>query len=206
MTTKIDTLLGELDTTERSLAHKKALITALEDPSEWEYTGDVTDAGGGWTQAKCACGHPIRYEFHIIRPRDQKKAVVGSTCVDHFKSINPALGATLEAARDKLVASIREAEKAAKKATEEVENVELWAKYETAKASAIAAYTVAVNRQRSYQQTYIPTMLYWLACGGGRKYIRSKPPTYQRPSDLKRWIVKATEVLEQTVARPWGGE
>ena len=49
-------------------------------PSEWRYNGDVRDTGFPG-DGRCACGHKIRYEFVIERPRDGAKLVIGSHCI-----------------------------------------------------------------------------------------------------------------------------
>ena len=77
-------------------AHAAALLRALGNPSEWKYTGLVTEDPA--CQGRCACGQQgIRFEFHLIHA--DRPAVVGSTCVDHFKEISPELYSALNAAR-----------------------------------------------------------------------------------------------------------
>lgn len=90
-----------------SLRHAQRLINALGNPSEWQATGEVVDAGG-----HCACGHPIRWAFPIVHP-DGRQNVIGSECVNHFQNINPdqadKLRAGLKVIADAIKGKINEA-------------------------------------------------------------------------------------------------
>ena len=90
-----------------SLRHAQRLINALGNPSEWQATGEVVDAGG-----HCACGHPIRWAFPIVHP-DGRQNVIGSECINHFQNINPdqadKLRAGLKVIADAIKGKINEA-------------------------------------------------------------------------------------------------
>jgi hypothetical protein len=41
-------------------------------------------------KSKCACGHPIRFEFVVTdSKRPGHKRVIGSTCINHYQSYRP---------------------------------------------------------------------------------------------------------------------
>ena len=94
---KISALQTRLDGIEERTDYTEKLIKNLGDPSQYEYTGIVNDSGKECT-ARCACTHPIRYEYIIEHKITKKKASVGSTCINHFAEVNPKLYAALIAA------------------------------------------------------------------------------------------------------------
>jgi hypothetical protein len=60
--------------------HLARLAAAMApDLGAWEYQGEVSDGKGA--NAKCTCGHPIRW-IYLIRHKDTAKALpIGSTCI-----------------------------------------------------------------------------------------------------------------------------
>jgi len=61
------------------------------DPSHWEFTGEVRDAGA-YGASSCACGHDIRYEF-LIERGDGESLIIGSTCIEKYVPVLIAAGA-----------------------------------------------------------------------------------------------------------------
>lgn len=179
-----DTLCLALDDNAARAAHVQSLLRALGNPSEWTFNGAVTDTGredGG----RCACGHPIRYLFHIEHTT-RGAACVGSTCINHIAEISPELGAALGAARERLESSLAEAKAKAKRAIADAENVRLWNEYQIEREKAIARHRA--NRAAGIRSPYS----LWQFCDGWReKYNRQSPPEYTRACDLKKWITRA---------------
>lgn len=170
---------------ESRASHVLALIEALApDPSQWEYRGECDDAGAG-SEAKCACGHPIRFLFPIYHA-DGRVKIVGSTCVNHFASINPATGQLMLDKLDELNAKLAEQKKAAKRAADDAENARLWSEYCAARDAAVAAHNA--NRAE-YRRS--PYQLWYFAAANREEYRRQYPPEYTRACDLKRWLTKA---------------
>jgi hypothetical protein len=110
----------------REVEHKAARVDYLErlvraldgDPSQWEYRGDCYDNGHGG--GFCSCGHPIRFEF-IVHKGDKKK-VLGSSCIETYASINPAILEQYQADLARLLKAIADAKKAARERAQEAEN------------------------------------------------------------------------------------
>lgn len=189
---KLDTLYQAEAKTANQLAHVGALLDALGNPSEWSYTGTVIDTGAN-SQAKCACGHEIRYAFIIAHPC-KGQSQVGSACIDHIALITPGLGDQLVAARQALEADIAAAKKAAAKAQADAVNQALWADY-CAKRDSIRAMHKANrdNRVRSPREA-------WYFCEGWHeKFNRTNQPEYSRAADLRKWLEKAITRVESVL-------
>jgi len=180
---KTELIQTEIEKVERRGSHVQALLAALVNPSEWTYTGMCVDAGG--SDAKCACGHPIRWCFLIEHPT-LGQTQVGSTCIENIAGINPELGAALVAAREKLEADLKAAQAQARRTAAEAECAALWIEY-----SAIR--DELENRARSYRESRlrVGAELWSFVFGRNRKYFRRNCPEYSRPCDLKRWLVQA---------------
>lgn len=183
----------EQETVEQEVrtAHALALIVALApDPSAWEYRGQCNDTGPN-SNAKCACGHPIRYEFPIYRGVESR--VVGSTCVEHFAALNPETGALMLAKLEELQSKLAEQKKAAKAAIQQAE-------VDTLKSQFEAAYSAVKARFDGYRErgVYAPYELWSRICGRGR--VPSHAPEYQRACDYIRWYKQQTARLQATAA------
>lgn len=64
----------------RNREHLQRLADALTpDPKNWTFTGRVHDRKG--ENARCACGHPIRWEFVLARLTSPGEASIGSVCI-----------------------------------------------------------------------------------------------------------------------------
>lgn len=73
---------AEADAHLQQLDHVAKFADAMRpDPREWEFQEPVVDTGQR-DGAKCVCGHPIRYVYQVVRPRDGKKIGVGSVCIE----------------------------------------------------------------------------------------------------------------------------
>lgn len=175
---------------ENAITYSESLINALApDPSEWEYSGIVTDSVTG---ASCACGHPIRYCSHIERKRDSATAIVGSTCINNFAAINPGLHASLVTAHAGLVEQLEAAKKAAKQAQEQ-------AKVQAAREQFEKIYDAGNEAFWSYRNSgrLAPRDLWWLF--GSRKRIVRDAPVYQRASAYLKWYEKYTAAIAEAV-------
>ena len=192
--TIIDRLEGELVKAEDKADHFRRLIHALApDPREWEFTGEVVDAGSGATAGlnppTCACGHPIRYIFLIHRPRDGSQTQVGSTCIGHFSQVAPELGQELEAAAEKLRQELAEKEKAAREAERQVAVDAARQEFEELREAVVTAYEEA----RRYRGK-APRPL-WEVVASNKWSVPSRSPGYTRACDYLRWYKQQSERL-----------
>lgn len=151
--------------------HIERLLARLGDGREWEDTGEVSE--GDPNQSKCACGHAIKWEFHIEKKDKSDKCVVGSTCIEHFAGINPDLYQRLCESRENLKKRIAEEIKKAKE-------LEADSKIQEAKAESDAAYaefqSLCESQKRTEYSYYgnreiIPATLYWFK----RSCLRREP-------------------------------
>ena len=184
-------LEGAAEKQARAGNHVRQLMATLVNPSEWEFTGEVIDAGSPC--AFCACGHEIRFCFQLSHPTRGVNHV-GSTCINHIAQISPELGAKLQAADDDLQKRLAEAKAKAKRALADAENTRLWAVYEQARDAARAAHEA--NRRSGVMS---PRDLWYFCEGYKEKYRAWSPPEYTKAGPLKKWLVaaiaRATEVL-----------
>lgn len=189
---RIDRLRRETAETEAVGHYVQALVEGLApDPSEWEYTGICVDAGPGALQTlnppRCACGHPIRYVFHVRRPRDGAETHVGSVCVGHLRVVSPALGERLAQAVEELEARIRDQQARARAAAAEGRVAAARADFERARTAARAAYDrYAGNGDRAPREL-------WEIVASRNWAIPNGPPEYSRPADYVRWYKSRAE-------------
>lgn len=111
----IDQLERKADKTQDNLNYNNALLLALGNPQDWDYTGVVVDSGKNST-SKCACGHHIRYQFIVEHNVTGEKKSVGSTCVVTIKHLNPKMVDSIESAMDEIKKKISQRKSATKKA------------------------------------------------------------------------------------------
>ena len=55
--------MNKVQQLENEMSHRQALIDGLGEPHKYVFTGEVTDYEKPIGQ--CACGHPIRWAFHV---------------------------------------------------------------------------------------------------------------------------------------------
>jgi len=165
-----------------------SLIAELGNPSEWEYTGVVNDRGQ--QDGKCACGHPIRYEFCIEHP-DGREAVVGSTCVEHFEQVNPTLFAALTNAVEELKTKLAADKKAAKEAQQDEEIARLKEEREKLAATLKARF---VEEEKMRTRGWVSEDTYYGYCAA-----RRQPKEYKRKCDYLRWYRESIETLKRYV-------
>lgn len=90
-------------------AHLRKLAAAMApDPSAWTYEGEVSDGKG--SNAKCTCGHPIRWIFTIRRKSDGAALPIGSTCIE--TSVPFLMQHNAEALAEQLTAAVKAHQKA----------------------------------------------------------------------------------------------
>ena len=183
MSTAIESTESKIERSAGEVAHVRALLEALGNPSEWSYTGEVSDALA--PVAKCACGHAIRFCFHIEHPAG-RRAQVGSTCIDQIACISPELGQRLLAARAELEAKLSALKSQAKRAAANERNAALWAEYSALRDDRIStAKAMRLNGQR------VSSELYFFAFSGVCRHRRMKCPEYVNPGTLRKWIEAA---------------
>lgn len=95
----------------RTSSNKTNINEAIE---EWEYKGEIHDAGIAMKNFKCQlCDHPkLRWQFAIVNKKNKNKLLIGSECINKFRiSVYDAYGKILnqEKAKLKVGADRREA-------------------------------------------------------------------------------------------------
>ena len=183
--TKVDELTRNEADRKRNTAHYARLLEVLGDGREWEYTGICNDLEK--PVGKCACGHPVRYEFVIERMSDKKTAVLGSECINYFKEVNPETFAAMQAAHAAILAKLAEAKKAAKAAQQAVEVEAARHTWQGCKERAEAILEAASDDNR-----FLPYDLYRLRY---RTAYLDEAPEYQRACDLRKWYEKAAKEI-----------
>jgi hypothetical protein len=100
-----------------SIGHTSALLESFGDSMEgWEFTGEVIDTGKG-SNAKCGCGHALRYEY-IWKHDDGRTNITGSTCVEKAAFISEGTIERMQTALEDLKKRQAEARRKAKLASE----------------------------------------------------------------------------------------
>lgn len=192
------------------LHHVEKLIEVLGDPSEWEYRDEWAD-GGRMSQEKCSCGQTIRYLFIIHHPI-KGRAQVGSTCVNHFAVINPALyermKAGVEAMEKTLAAEKAEVKRKAKaaqdNATVESLKEQYVQQYDELYCRKEAIALDATDRTKSNNRAWQFSMLGMLNGVFHPQYEetyvlppRFVPPKYKTPRGYINWYSKQLERLQR---------
>lgn len=105
------------DNLEARSAYAKRLAAVLGNGAEWSYRGEVDEAPGNGI---CACGHTgLRYLFPIYHP-DGRRVIVGSSCIETYAAVNPAMVAGIQAAADEARRAHDEKIRAAKRAAKDL--------------------------------------------------------------------------------------
>jgi hypothetical protein len=183
--TVIDQIKDEITDKEGTLAWSAALVAALGDPKDWEYTGKCVQ--GDPSKTHCACGHPIM-DCYIIRHKvTGRNSMLGSTCIGYFEQAGTIYAnlVTAVAAQER---KLTEAKKAAKRAADEIKVADARAAYEQ-------RYDTLLARFRSYRERgqMAPREL-WSAMASHYRVYRTAPE-YQRPCDYLKWYAKQTAAL-----------
>ena len=184
--TVIDQIKDEISDKVGTLIWSAALVAALGDPKEWEYTGKCVQ--GDPSKTHCACGHPIMDCYLIRHKVNGWQNMLGSTCIGYFEQagdIYVSLSAAVKAQEMKLA----EAKRAAKRAADEVRVNEARVAYES-------RYDQLLTRFKSYRERgqMAPRELWWAMASHYR--VHRQAPEYQRPCDYLKWYAKQTKALE----------
>lgn len=117
--TTIETLERSETRAESSLGHAARLAAVLGNGAEWTYDGNCAEAQD--CSGTCACGQKgLRFLFRLDHP-DGRTAIVGSSCIETYPGISPAVVATLGATLDGIRERLAEARKRASAAAREAE-------------------------------------------------------------------------------------
>lgn len=101
----------------RASGYAERLAAVLGDGSRWEFRGEVGEDSE--CRGKCACGHDgLRYLFTLHNLDGKADVLVGSSCVETYQGISPALVECLRAKVADLQAAERARIAAAKKAAQ----------------------------------------------------------------------------------------
>lgn len=196
--TALDRLEARLNRVASHRAYVERLLSVLGDPREWVFTGEVVDHGKGATELpnppRCACGHPIRYEFIIEHPT-RGLASVGSECIGRIGTMAPELAAELAAAEEALRRRIREAEAQARKAAADARAQQAMREYEAAYA-LVMKWAEPLLRDRR-----VPYAL-WYAMFSRARTVEPPDwcPAYKRAADRARWARQQLERLRSALS------
>jgi hypothetical protein len=184
--TVIDQIKDSITDQAGTLIWSAALVAALGDPKDWEYTGECVQ--GDPSKTHCACGHPIMDCYIIRNLRTGRKGMLGSTCIGYFEQAGE-IYAHLSAAVKAQEVKLAEAKRAAKRAADEQKVSESRAAYES-------RYDMLLARFRAYRERgeMAPKDL-WLAVASYYRVHRTAPE-YQRPCDYLKWYAKQMKALE----------
>lgn len=165
-------------------------VTRLGDPSKWTFEGEIIDMGA--PTANCTCDHPIRYVFVIHGP-DGATAPVGSECINHFQSYNPALWEKMQKASESFWAARREQEKAEREAAHKVQA-------EAAKILWQKAKTVGQEQIDEYRKTHpgywLPGFLYSI-----KVKLNSPIPVYKRTKTYVDFYQREAKAIYSLVVK-----
>lgn len=188
--TQISFLESKADNLESKIQHSDALIRALGDPSQWQWTGDIYDAGA--PVASCACGHQIRYIYPIINSQGLTNQV-GSTCIYYFQEVNPEMAEKMRSALVELEEKIKQAKADSKKQEQDEEVKKLEVRFNK-------LISVAKEYKEWYKSKgkFCPKDLYAVATyyrwdWGG---VEKNPPQYKRVNDYIKWYSQRIDRLE----------
>ena len=180
MNTALARKVKDSEEAQESIAHAQAIADKLApDCREWEWTGETIDAGKGATQGfnppRCACGHPIRYLFPLVRERDGATVNIGSTCI---KSTVPTL---LASGAEGLAIRLQNALAAHKEALKEQARREKAAKAEGQIAEILEDWTALQKwyraAKRAYGDAFMPHGIWVGMMGAERAMSRSAAST-----------------------------
>lgn len=171
------------------LSRVERFIQALGDARDWEFTGDVYDAGPKSFE-QCVCGHPIRWVFVIQSTKTGITAKVGSECINHFQDYNPGLFSILTQAHENLLAKIKAEKKAQKEAAEKAAQQEVHQEWEARRTQA--AEMVKRYRNNTGKQ-WVPESLYWL------EVLSRQDKPYKTVKGRTKWLGAQVALMEQQI-------
>jgi hypothetical protein len=145
--------------------YARRLVAMLGNGADWGYRAICVDLQR--CTGKCSCGHTgLRYLFTLHNVHDGQTAIVGSTCVNNYASISPALSQRLaaDAARLQAAAADRDARAAEAAASAEVQKLmAAWSEAEYRTDAAIVAWLEAHPSAR-----WLPDAIYRRPCAAER--------------------------------------
>ncbi len=170
--------------------HVAVLLAAMNnDPSAWEYDGsEPVDNGEGASMSinppRCACGHPVRYQFVIRNIANPKQIInLGTTCINYLSDIDASMYADMVAAVKRQAEKLAALKRAAKAATQDAEIEKLAAEYKQIYDARIATY----NAIRESGKRVVYNAWYALASSHRLPY---SPPEYTRKASYIAWYKK----------------
>lgn len=187
--TIVETTGKEAVRLEAMAAHVQALITGLApNPQEWEYRGEMEEDDSG--NAKCVCGHQIRYLFPVYRGNAQR--ILGSTCIEHYSLYRPEDAQLMREALQRVQERAKEAARAARKAAADNQAT-------TARDRHEALYRPIYDRFMGYRNRgeMAPRPLWEAIASPWRISSPGCCPKYARPSDVRKWHEKQSAALER---------
>jgi hypothetical protein len=121
MSTVIEQLESKEGKISNRLHHVQALIDGLDGrPQDFVYEGEWFEDRSG--NSKCACGHPIVYNFVVHDMHDSKiSRILGSTCIETYSLYRPDDAAKMLEQLNKIFEEIEAKRKAARDAVKREE-------------------------------------------------------------------------------------
>lgn len=137
-------------TAEASSQYAARLALVLGNGANWDYRGECLELA--WPTGVCSCGHRgLRFLFTLHHKHEERRAIVGSSCVETYADISPALVKRLkeDAARLEAAAADREHRAAiAAQSSEVLALVRQWSATEYAIDTAVADWHYCNPRAR----------------------------------------------------------
>lgn len=194
-----------LNRLEDELGYAEKLLENLGDPSEWRYTGEMADAGPGATKEvdppRCACGHEIRFIFFIEHPT-KGRSQVGSTCVRHFKDVNPQLYQDLLRAVEKMVEKVREEERKKEQARRAQEVETLRQEFEKKKAEFWALVSRLKEGAPKWQKRPLPYPIWSVLNRQNPRVWLSSEPDLKSQAAYIRFYREQIYLITQLIQNP----
>lgn len=189
--------------------YAETLQAVLGNGAEWEYRGQCGEdprCGG-----KCACGQTgLRYLFTIHHP-DGRTAILGSSCIETYPGISPAMVERVRADAQRLEEAAEERKRRAREVARQGEVQELLRRWSEACYRLDAACAAHPYRHVAYEV--------WRGWSGARyrdlarrrlaERQEGKPhpavrlKQYKRTADALRWLRGKCRQMEAWAERPW---
>ncbi len=197
MTLLIDSQDAQLERADCNAHHAASLLRALGDPTQYEYRGEwFEDKSGG---SYCSCGHPIVNVFPIYHQVTGAMKPLGSTCIDHFATITPALYAALVSKRDEIALLVVETKKKVKRAQADARNADLWGRY-----CVLRDQVMAIDADYAARKAWSPRPVWAFANSWTCPHRFKVMPRYTRAGDLTRRLNTAIAFVESVLVTTTG--
>jgi hypothetical protein len=192
------------------LDHYSNLQSVLGDGRDWEYRGEMYEDNS--RRSKCSCGHPnLLYVFTIHNLKTGGTAVVGSTCIEHYGTVNPAMVNAIAAEVERIKKAAGERKRAAKALLLESEIQALTSTlndlhWTLTRTVAGGGYGRRVNRELWGAGITVFSAQHTLeGYTEGATHPRLRVPQYKVKGALIRWLKREIDWITQQTVNPFDG-